>query len=104
MNGVIFHKNSEISKAAKQEKAKDKLLSVLQLTHPCFNVYIFIQEVMCVCVCMVVAGRSFLSQTNLNPLILSHLSSVVQLPPWKRHFLPCKALLESSSCALNRFD
>lgn len=50
VNGVIFHKNSEISKAAKQEKAKDKLLSVLQLTHPCFNVYIFIQEVVCVCV------------------------------------------------------
>lgn len=53
----------------KKKKAKHKLCSVLQLKHPCFNVW---------------EGPLSHKQT-WKPLILSHLSSLVQLPPWKCH-------------------
>lgn len=64
MNGAIFHKNSEIRKAAKQEKTKEKCCGVLQLTHPCFSVCNFLQEV-----CLCGGGGTVFSHTNkLEPL------------------------------------
>lgn len=69
MNGVIFHKNGEISQAAKQEKAKRKNFLALRHRH--------ILPLMCKYRCrkwctragMASFGRSFLAQTNLNALL-----------------------------------
>ena len=65
---MIFHKNSEISEAAKQEKTKEELLSALQSMRPRSNVCIFMQA-LCVCVCVCGSAGEVLSCTNkLEPI------------------------------------
>lgn len=99
VNWVIFHKNGEISEAAKQEKAKGK--NVL-LCHR------HILALMCKYLCRkwcTHAGKALFGRSFLNKLepTAARLSCAVKLPLWIRHFLLCGALQESSSCALNRF-
>lgn len=62
MNGVIFHKNGEISEAAKQEKkAKGKNFNALMCKYRCRK--------WCRRAGTALFGRSFLAQTNTNPLL-----------------------------------
>lgn len=61
---MIFHKNSEISEAAKQEKTKEELLSALQSTRPRSNVCIFMQA-LCVCGS---AGEALSCTNKLEPI------------------------------------
>lgn len=100
MNGVIFHKNGEISEAAKRERAKGKNFLALRHRHR----LALMRQYRCrKWRTRGLVWEVFPRSNKLEPTA-ARLPCAVELPPWIRHFLLCGALQESSSCALNRFD
>lgn len=73
------HEWSDLSQEQRDQRSCDKakLLSVSFLPHPCFNVRIFLQQV---CVC----GGGVVFSNKQEPMN-THLSTLILLPPWKRH-------------------
>lgn len=96
-----FTRTGRSEELRSKRKQKEKLRSVLQSAHSYFNVCCR----KCVCVCVCGSGRVFCRTNKLEPI---NTQTSVRFSPVATlemsGFFPSKAVLESPSWALNRFD